>query len=147
MNVKYQKLKVWNMWSDVHRRCLWRIMTQIGERWYSLYSELLGTDFQGVWCMCMHGGNFSPCFLKIAQTFYWMTDVLTHQVAGLINLCICKKRGYDLKKNRSLVCIRIRLMSLAIYASTCVSECSLAHAVPSTHCSTRYRIQLTFCFI
>jgi hypothetical protein len=42
MSIIYRQLKVvWSMWSDVHSRYLWWIVIQIGERWYSLYSELL----------------------------------------------------------------------------------------------------------
>jgi hypothetical protein len=45
---KYEKLKivVWSMvlWSDAHGRCMWWIVIQIGEQFYSVHSELLGAD-------------------------------------------------------------------------------------------------------
>ena len=36
------------LWCDVHRRYMWWIMIQIGEQWYSLYSELHLTDAQNI---------------------------------------------------------------------------------------------------
>jgi hypothetical protein len=42
MIIKYRKLQiVWSMWSDVHIRYMWWIVTQICDRWYSLYNEML----------------------------------------------------------------------------------------------------------